>query len=801
MLSAQTKPDIVVFDDDDPVGSGYYDASWGFANTPSTVSRGGSGSDKLPIESSKSFSGSNSGLIEWKSVSAGDWGLFIASMNWATRDASGYDSLVMYVNSRNAISSTALPKIGIESSSNQKTAYANLGDFLSLGTDADSTTWQRISIPMSAFEPFNSFSLSQFKDVNFKQGTADNILHTMWIDNILIVSKSNVPDTTDAPVPLNVVKRSGDKSTVLHWDLILDHVISGYNVYRGTSASGPFSKINTGIVQLPSFADLNVSNNQTYYYFVRSVNTNSMESSNSDTVDVTPQSFVNDDAFLDYLQQTSFDFFWYEANPKTGLIKDRSTVGSPSSIASVGFGLTAIGVGIDRGWITRDAGKDRTLTTLKTLWNANQGTPPIGMAGYKGWYYHFLNMNAVSREWNSELSSIDTGLLLAGILYVKQYFTGSDTTENQIRALSDSIFNRVDWNWMRNSASSLTMGWNPESGFLGARWIGYNEAMILYIMGVGASNNPLPATSWNAWTSGYQWFYNNWLGDFYVNFPPLFGHQYSHCWVDFRDIADTYMKSKNITYFENSRRATIAHRKYCIDNPKAFAGYGENIWGLTACDGPAPAGYNARGLNVNDDGTIAPTAAGGSIPFAPEIAIPALRYMYDQYRTTLWTGYGFRDAFNVSQNWWGPDMIGIDEGPIVLMIENYRTGNVWKTMMKNKVIVDGLQRIGFTTVTDIAEDRSAAPGNFALMQNFPNPFNPVTTIKYSIPQNGIDDGTKVLLKVYDLLGSEVGTLVNETKKPGEYSVQFSVGRFSSGVYFYRLTAGNFIETKKMIVLQ
>ena len=796
VLRAQTKPDIVIFDEDDAAGTGYYDASWSYASAPSTLTRGGSGNDKLLIESSLSYTGTQCGRIEWNSGAGGDWGMFISSVNWTTQDASGYDSLVLYLNSRDSISSAELPQVSMESSANQKTAFIALGTFLSSGTDGDSATWQRISIPLTAFEPFNSFSLSQFKDVNFKQNAADNVTHTLWVDNIRIVSVLNAPDTTTPVRPLNVVSRFGDKSIVLHWDLITDQVLDGYSIYRSENTSGPFSKINAASIQLPSFADMNVVNGQQYYYFVRAVNSSQVESESSDTVAVSPKAFADDNEFLDYLQHTSFDFFWYEANPQTGLIKDRNTPGSPASIASVGFGLTAIGVGVDHGWITREAGKDRTLITLKTFWNGKQGTPPIGMAGYKGWFYHFLNMSAVSREWNCELSSIDTGLLLAGILYSKQYFDGVDSTETQIRALADSIFNRVDWNWMRNNASSLTMGWNPESGFLGARWIGYNEAMILYIMGIGAQTDPLPANTWSSWTGGYQWFYNNWLGDFFVNFPPLFGHQYSHSWVDFRNIADTYMKSKNITYFENSRRATIANRKYCIDNPKSFLGYGDNVWGLTACDGPAPAGYNARGLNSNDDGTIAPTAAGGSIAFTPELSIPALRYMYDQYREQLWTGYGFRDAFNVTVNWWGPDVIGIDEGPIVLMIENYRTGNVWKTFMKEKIITDGLSRIGFTTVTDVAENNSPFPREYSLEQNFPNPFNPTTMVAYSVPEASI-----VTLRVYDALGREVETLVNEKKEAGRYSVQFTADHLSSGVYFYRITAGNFVQTKKMTVLR
>lgn len=635
------------------------------------------------------------------------------------------------------------------------------------------------------------------RNSDFKKISRRNIYCFLFCGFVFFLQNNLFAAETTAPQ--NLVFRSGDKSVVLHWDA--NQTAGGYVVYRSTAAAGPFSKLTSPALQLVSYADMNVTNDQTYYYFVRAVNSSQTEGESSDTISVTPKAFADDNAFLDYLQQTSFDYFWYEANPENGLIKDRSTPDSPASIAAVGFGLTAIGVAIDHGWISRDAGKDRVLTTLKTFWNSRQGTPPIGMAGYKGWYYHFMDMNNVSRVWNCELSSIDTGLLLAGVLYAKQYFAGNDSVETTIRSLADSLFNRVDWNWMRNNSSSLTMGWTPESGFLDARWIGYNEAMILYIMAIGAQNNPVPAASWNTWTSGYQWFYNNWLGDFFVNFPPLFGHQYSHCWIDFRTIADTYMKSKSITYFENSRRAAIAQRKYCIANPKSFTGYGENIWGLTACDGPPPAGYNARGLNSNDDGTIAPTAAGGSIAFAPEISIPALRYMYDQYREKIWSGYGFRDAFNLTKNWWGPDEIGIDEGPIVLMIENYRTGNIWKTFMKEKIITDGLSRSGFTTVTNVAENKTAIPLNFSLEQNFPNPFNPVTIIRYSLPSKGKGGRMNVTLTVYDLLGREAAVLVNERQSAGTYEVPFRASDLTSGIYFYRLTADNFSETKKMIVLQ
>jgi hypothetical protein len=347
---------------------------------------------------------------------------------------------------------------------------------------------------------------------------------------------------------------------------------------------------------------------------------------------------------MDLLQRTAFDFFWKEANPSNGLIKDRSATGAPCSIASVGFGLTAMSIAIDRGWITRPAGRDRVLTTLKTFWQKPQGRDAQGNIGYRGFFYHFLDMNTATRTWNSELSSIDTALLLAGILDMKQYFTTADPSEAQIRALADSIYYRVEWNWMRNFQPGLAMEWTPERGFRGW-WSGYNEAMIMNILALGSPTYPAPASIWSAWTSGYSW--QTHYGYSYVNFPPLFGHQYSHCWIDFRNIQEAYMRHRGIDYFENSRRATLAARAYCIANPGRWSGYGENMWGITACDGPN--GYRARGAPPaqDDDGTIAPTAAGGSMPFTPKESLAALRYMYDTYRNQIWTPY---EVFDVSGN-------------------------------------------------------------------------------------------------------------------------------------------------------
>ena len=443
-------------------------------------------------------------------------------------------------------------------------------------------------------------------------------------------------------------------------------------------------------------------------------------SSNSGGPGVSPDTV----AFLDSLQHKTFNWFWDLTPASNGLTPDRWPTPSFSSIAAVGFALTGYGIGVERGWITRQQAADRTLATLRFFWTSAQDSAGPNTTGYRGFYYHFLDMTTGRRFQTVELSTIDTSLLLGGVLFAQSYFTGSDTSEKEIRALADSIYARVDWQWARNGAASVTMGWHPEDGFISARWIGYNEGMILNILALGSTTHPVDSTTWSAWTSGYQWA--TYHGQSFVQFAPLFGHQYSHLWIDFRGIKDAYMQGRGIDYFENSRRATLAQRAYAIANPQGFGGYNANVWGLTACDGPANKTltiggrsrqfhtYMARGassLEEPDDGTLCSTAAGGSVPFAPEIAIPALLQMREIYDDKLYQTYGFVDAFNPTftaqgqqetgtvdptLGWFDVDYLGIDQGPILIMIENYRTGLVWNVMKTNAHIIRGLQRAGFS---------------------------------------------------------------------------------------------------------
>jgi hypothetical protein len=701
---SQAKPDLVIFDENDSIGATYYDASFGFARAPSQITGSGPGADKIPILTGNALRGNDSGLLEWRSMAEGEWLFFVASPGWQTRNASGYSNLVLHLNGPAAIAPSHLPRIGLESSTNIRTPTVALSDYLPAGLDGDADTWQEVTVPLEDFQPYGGFQLSHFKALLFSQSSADGSFRTVWFDNLrLSAGDPGIVGPAPEP-PTGVVTRTGDRSVVLHWDRREESQVAGYHVYRSPFAQGPWEKLTTATVTSPSYADLGVLNQRRNFYRISAVGPSQVESDLTDPVLATPRPFANDEEFLDYVQQTAFAFFWYEANPANGLVRDRSQPYSAGSIAATGFGLTAIAIAVERGWITREAGLERTLTTLRTFWDQPQGPESTGQIGYRGWFYHFLEMDSATRAGTSELSSIDTALLLAGMLDARQFFNAPTPEEGEIRSLVEEIFNRVDWHWMTNEGDSLTMGWMPETGFLGARWIGYNEAMILYLLGMGAAQDPLPAEQWDSWTSGYVWA--NHYGHSYVQFPPLFGHQYSHLWVDFRHIADAYMMDKGITYFENSRRATLAQQAYCIDNPGGFTGYSDRVWGLTASDGPGVEGffsYIARGAPPpeNDDGTIAPTAVGGSLPFAPEHCLPTLRHFYDEYRTRIWTGYGFRDAFNLSVDWWGADILGIDQGPILIMAENYRNQSVWRRFARDPIIQRGLQAAGFTRLDSV----------------------------------------------------------------------------------------------------
>ena len=413
---------------------------------------------------------------------------------------------------------------------------------------------------------------------------------------------------------------------------------------------------------------------------------------------------------LDQLQRAAFGYFLEAVNPANGLVADTSRENSPSSIGVVGFALSAYPVAVERGWMARADAVARSLSTLRFFHDSDQSGSPEA-TGYKGFYYHFLDMHTGARVWRSELSTIDTAFFIAGALTAGRYFTAQTPEEAELRDLVETLYLRVDWRWSQGGAATIRQGWKPECGFLNYGWDGYNESIILYVLAMASPAHPLEDDGYEAWTATYQWEHLYGYDVLYAG--PLFIHQFSHAWIDFRGIRDRFMREKRCDYFENSRRATEVQREYARRNPHGFAGYGEHCWGLTACDGPNNQmpelaheqrrlfGYAARGVPYGpDDGTLGGWAALASLPFAPEVAVSAARTMLQRYPEML-SAQRYTSSVNPTLAragrgaWVSAGHFGLDQGIVVMMIENHRTQLIWRLMRNCPYIRTGLRRAGF----------------------------------------------------------------------------------------------------------
>ena len=386
-----------------------------------------------------------------------------------------------------------------------------------------------------------------------------------------------------------------------------------------------------------------------------------------------------DDALLEEVEKANFLFFWEQANPLTGMVKDRCNVrtndtGVVASIAATGFGLTALVIGQKRGYISLAEARERAVASLRFLWKK--------LPTHRGFFYHFANLNTGERMWDSEVSSVDTAILLCGILTCRQHFEHSE-----ISLLAYEIFNRVDWTWLSEDTSLLPHGWTPEIGFLSSRWDYYSELMMMYLLGLGSAAYPLRVETWNAWKRNiFEYDGLRYIG----SFAPLFVHQYSQAWFDFLGKRDKYAD-----YFQNSMIATDVHRRFCVELAKQFPDYSDDLWGITASD--SQKGYVVWGGPPSTgpiDGTVVPSASAGSLPFLPQPVMHVLQNIKNRY-AAAWSRYGFVNAFNPLKNWYDTDVIGIDTGITMVMAENARTGFVWETFMKNQEAKRGMERAGF----------------------------------------------------------------------------------------------------------
>ncbi len=395
---------------------------------------------------------------------------------------------------------------------------------------------------------------------------------------------------------------------------------------------------------------------------------------------------LDDGALIDAVARETFDYFWLEASPETGLIRDRSSASSPASIAAIGFGLAAIPAAVDRGWITAEEGYERVETTLQTFLNG-------GVEGEHGFYYHFVDMSTGERAWNSELSSIDTALLAAGALIAGQYFAGTD-----VEALAVELYERIDWDWMRAGGEFVRMGWTPEDGFLNAAWDHFDESLLLYVLAIGSPTHPIPASVWDAWARPIRG------ADESITLPgdPLFVYQYPLAFLDLQGLEDAYAN-----YWNNAIRA--CQRNHAATASSRSPAYAGGVWGLSASDGPN--GYRAYGAaDANHDGTIAPYASAACLPLTPELALDGMRALLTRFGGRVWGEYGFVSAVNAAADWYSTEHIGIDQGDILLMLTNSQDGFVWELLMANRPVQAALEAMGFV---ESAGDYAVTPAYWA----------------------------------------------------------------------------------------
>ena len=621
---------------------------------------------------------------------------------------------------------------------------------------------------------------------------------------LYLLNVINYAQDTTAPATPSGVKAIGYE---LHADVIwqynLESDIAGYKIYTFNGSSFVLSKT---VKKNRSFHwDWIGFLGVTSRYKVSAYDISGNESPLSAEVSATTHT-MSDDEFLDMTQRATFRYFWDWGDPTSGLARERwhpNESDVTNTIGGSGFGIMAIIVGVERGFITREQGAQRMLkisTFLATKADKFHGALPHWINGTTGKVVNFGQQNGGD--------IVETAFLVEGLLAARQYFDNNTFEEVQTRTYIKTVWEGIDWEFYRNGTTGLYWNWSPTMGFNFSDafvFHGWNETMIAYVLAVAS---PTKASSIGALTF-YRggWGNNGSITNYRLKYDiplyvgndyggPLFFTHYSFIGFDPRNIRDLYTN-----YFVHNKNQSLVNRAYCIANPKKFAGYSEDCWGLTASYSISSSGGYSAHSPENDNGTIAPTAALSAMPYTPKESLAALKHFYRTYGASLWGEFGFKDAFNVGKLWFSDGYLAIDQGPIIGMIENYRSEILWKKFMSSPEIapiLDFSSGKGLFFPDTKVEDESTIPSQYYLSQNYPNPFNPETTISYSVTKP-----SHVTLKVYDSLGNEVSTLVNEYKLTGVFNSQFSIlnSKLSSGVYFYRLQAGNYSETKKMMLIK
>ncbi len=759
----------------DSPDNAFYDFSWMELTAPSELERTGNELRKFPVESViAAQQGVNSLRLKWRSMAGGSWVAIAAGTSWTAHDISDTDTLTFWLQSIEGITSANFPQVFMEDVSNTKSIFIPLSGHQE---DLAAGVWTRVKVPMTNFlNAGDGVDYSQIKTIGFAQGASDGAEHTLLIDNMRVTKGSGVA----APVspPANLSAEGYEYHVELGWEASPEPDVTGYQVERSTNGGSSYTTVALVDGDLSYYVDW-VQSPGTFTdltYRVRALNAAGDPSDPSVTADASTRT-MSDEELLDMVEKYTFRYFWDHAHEASGATRERASSGNIVTSGGSGFGLMAIPVGIERGYITRAEGVERMLKVLTFLETADR---------FHGAWSHWINGNTGERIPFSTKDNggdiVETSYMAAGLLTIRQYFTLATPDEQMIVQKATALWEGIEWDWYRkNDSPSIYWHWSPEYNWdMNMTVSGWNEAAIVYLCAIASPTHGVPASLWNTgwaqspnYTNGYKYYgYTLYLGNGSSYGGPLFFAHYSFVGFDPRDKADQYTN-----YFDQNRNHSLIQQAYCKSNPKNQTGYSELCWGITASDDPD--GYLAHEPNTDrDNGTITPTAALSSFPYTPDESMLALKHFYRELGAKTWGWMGFYDAFNQKRDWWARSYLAIDQGPIILMIENHRTALLWDLFMANPEIQPMMDAIGFYTAPNSVEKA----GESQAIRLFPNPSSGAFILSFSTSNRA-----EVLVELYSSTGDKIRTLLSdEALPPGEHQLSLNGETLSPGLYFIRL---------------
>lgn len=755
-----------------------YSYSWMEEYPPSILERMGSEGRRFPVESEiPAQQGMNSLRLHWTSNTGGNWFAIAAGLDWTAKNISTGDTLTFFLRSESLFPADYLPKVFFEDTYNTKSTFIPITPY---SLDLQPGIWTQIKIPMSIFfTAGDPVDYTVIKTVGYTQNMADGLDRTIYVDDVRVYKGGGVSPPVSPPTGL--AAKGYENHVFLSWNPNPETNVSGYEIYRSADGGQTFSRVGVTPVDMCMFTDhvKTLSHNVDIHYFITALNTTNQPSGPSDTV-VTNTRVFNDNELLDMVQEATFRYFYDYAHPASGMTRERYGSGNTVTSGGSGFGVMAILVGIHRGFITRQQGVERMTRILTFLQSADR---------FHGAWPHWLNGNTGAvipfGETDNGGDLVETAFMIEGLLAARTFFDQQNTEEQQIRNVITQLWEEVEWDWYRKNGSNvLYWHWSPTYGWaINMQIRGYNESMIVYLLAIASPTHGVPASLWNTGWAGSSYylngrtFYNHKIFVGWDYGGPLFFTHYSFLGFDPRNIKDNYAN-----YFENSRNISLIHHDYSVDNPLNHIGYNASCWGLTASDDPD--GYTVHEPTASrDNGTITPSAALSAMPYTPDESMAALKHFYRDRGDRLWGNFGFIDAFNLDRSWYATSYLAIDQGPIIDMIENHRSGLLWNRFMANQEIQPALDAIGFVPDSAYSVPGHSGPENFTC---FPNP------VQETLYINNPGDFSRAIIT--NILGQQVRIFEN----PEQHQVQFSVEGLPDGLYNFTLYFRNRTASVKFI---